>query len=237
VEFDEAYWSKLIQKPEWFFEYAKLATEAKRKLGEQTPAGKNFSKQVRHFFEKSLMAQKVALGSTGPDWERERLPIDTIVIHHTSAEPGYKLPYMNATQLLNVYAPHFANLGKGEEYLRGQPIWSNHFHKGQQVFYLYHWLMRMDGSFERLLEDEQIGWHASNWDINKRSIGICLDNDYEKQDPTDKILKKLAKHIKHNYHDAQSLNIIGHGETSPGTICPGTNFLKVWKPKLLKYYG
>jgi N-acetyl-anhydromuramyl-L-alanine amidase AmpD len=143
---------------------------------------------------------------------------------------------MNAVQLLNVYAPYFANpTDKREKSLQGQPIWSNHFKNNKQVFYLYHWLMRMDGTFERLLDDDQIGWHAGNWDINKRSIGICLDNDYENQDPTDEVLRKLAHHIKQNYPQIKPKNVIGHREARDGTICPGQNFLTIWKPKLLRY--
>jgi N-acetyl-anhydromuramyl-L-alanine amidase AmpD len=100
------------------------------------------------------------------------------------------------------------------------------------VFWGYHWLMRKDGSFENLLPDNQIGWHAGNWDINKRSIGICLDNDYENKDPKDETLQKLADFIKDNYPNKVT---IGHCEARRGTICPGKNFLDGWKKNLLSY--
>ena len=142
---------------------------------------------------------------------------------------------MNATQLLNVYASYFADPKEYEKSLKGRPIWSNHQQNGRQVFYVYHWLMRMDGSFEQLLDDSQIGWHAGNWEINKRSVAVCLDNDYERQNPTNETLQTLAKHIKTHYPSVK--NIIGHGEANPKTICPGTNFLAGWKPLLLEYLG
>ena len=235
VAFDEASWSEIIQKPDWYLDYDRFAHAAQDELGEESEPLKKLSKQVRHFFEGRLADGKVALASDGPDWDSQRQPIDTVVIHHTSAKPGYRLPYMNAVQLLNVYAHYYANPVAVDGHIKGRPIWSNHLDGGQQVFYLYHWLMRMDGSFERLLEDDQIGWHAGNWEINKRSIGICLDNDYENQDPPGDILEKLADFIKQNYSGIKPENIIGHCEARAGTICPGSDFLDGWKPLLLEY--
>ena len=159
-----------------------------------------------------------------------------IVIHHTSSEPGYRLSYMNAVHLLNIYAPHFSHpVAQEDQSLKGQAIWSNHLKNGKQVFWAYHWFMHMDGTFERLLDDGQIGWHAGNWGINKRSIGICLDNDYDKKDPSDKILKKLAEHIRKHYPQIKPEDIIGHKEAREGTTCPGNNFLDIWKTKLINY--
>lgn len=234
--FDENRWRQIVRKSDWYFEFIKFSNKAKQELSEDTNEPQKLNKQVRHFFEEALATGKVALGLSGPDWDSEREPIDTIVIHHTSAEPGYRLPYMNATQLLNVYAPYFTNpYDERDKAVKGQPIWSGHFKGSQQIFYLYHWLMRLDGSFERLLDDDQIGWHAGNWGINKRSIAICIDNDYENQDPTDEILHKLADFIKENYPQIKPGQIIGHREARSGTICPGKNFVSGWKPKLLKY--
>ena len=223
--FDESEWLRIIQRPDWYADYMQLAERAKKELGKDKLDELN--KRVRHFFEKALLENKVNLGVDGPDFDAERRPVDTVVIHHTSAQPGYRLSYLNAVHLLNIYSPVFA----GPEYL-GRPIWSGHFRDGGQTFWGYHWIARMDGTFERLLNDDQIGWHAGNWNINRRSIGICLDNDYENQNPDGDLLKKLAKHIRKNYPRAK---IIGHCESREGTICPGSNFLEKWKPMLLKY--
>lgn len=238
ISFDPKRWAEIIQKPDW---YLALAPElaSLRKKWEADPdsqEAKETKKAVRNFFEKALLNNKVALASSGPNLDIERQPIDTIVIHHTSSKPGYRLSYMEATQLLNIYAPYYANPTTHEEkQLKGQAIWSNHFYKGKQTFLCYHWLMRMDGSFERLLDDDKLAWHAGNWDINKRSIAICLDNNYENQDPTDEILQKLAAHIGKYYSFVSSNNIIGHCEARQGTICPGGNFLGGWKTQLIKY--
>ncbi|HEX5395047.1 MAG TPA: peptidoglycan recognition family protein [Candidatus Saccharimonadales bacterium] len=223
--FDEEHWTEAVKSPGWCLEFNALAREMADKFSADTETLNKFKRESRGFFEKALLEGKVALAASGPDLDKERQPIDTIVIHHTSAKPGYRLSYMNATQLLNVYAPEYKN---GD-------IWSNHLQSGKQVFYVYHWLMRMDGSFERLLDDPQIGWHAGSWEVNKCSIAICLDNDYENQDPSDEVIDKLAKHIKSVYPDIKK--IIGHCEANSGTICPGTNFLSIWKSKLLRQAG
>jgi hypothetical protein len=235
LEFDEQYWGKVIQRPDWYLEFVPYTQKVHKNLGENSQEARKFRKTIRHFFEKELEADNVALAQSGPDLDALREPVNTIVIHH-SGHPNYSLSYMNAVQLLNIYAPYYMNpTVRDERHLKGEAIWPGHFREGKPSFISYHWLMRMDGTFERLLKDEELGWHAGNWEINKQSVGICLDNDYARQDPTAKTLQKLATHIQKNYPEIKPENIIGHCEAREGTICPGTNFLDVWKPKLLAY--
>lgn len=233
--FDSKTWQRLIRRPDWYLDYVALAAKAKQEYGEDSEDLHTFNRQIRHWFEQELLNKEVNLASEGPDFDAEREPIDTLVIHHTSASPGYRLSYMNAVQLLNIYANYYASPANGDKGLRGHPIWSNHRRDGQPSFLVYHWLMRMDGSFERLLNDGQVGWQAGNWDINKRSIGICLDNDYEKVDPSPEILDKLAEFIKKHYPQVKNERIVGHGEVRNGhTLCPGANWHDVWKRQLLE---
>lgn len=214
-----------------FIPYSKKVYE---QLEEDSQKRSSFNKTVRQFFEKAFEDGRLALAADGPDLDEQRQAVDTIVIHHTSSNPGYSLSFMNMTHLLNIYAPYYYSpRDNRDKSLKGQPIWSSHFRAGKPSFLAYHWLMRMDGSFERLLDDNQIGWHSGNWDINTRSIAICLDNDYENQDPSDEILHRLAAHIKEHYPGVD--NTIGHCEARSGTICPGANFLDGWKNNLLSY--
>lgn len=92
----------------------------------------------------------------------------------------------------------------------------------------------MDGTAERLLHDSELGWHAGNWEINKRSVAICLDNDYDDQDPSPAVIKSLAVLIKHQYPQVAHSKIIGHCEARQGTTCPGVNFTSTWKTHLLE---
>lgn len=211
-----------------------MSARVSEELSREPERLSELNKSIRSFFEQALLKNEVNLAKTGPGLDKERQSISTVVIHRTSAEPGYRLSYMNAVHLLNIYAPHYVGLVTREDRgIKSQAIWSNHFRNSKQIFWAYHWLMRMDGSFERLLDDNQIGWHAGNWDINKRSIGICLDNDYDSKDPDDNLLKRLAQHIRTCYPQIQPDNIIGHREARQGTTCPGTNFLNGWKLKLI----
>lgn len=234
--FDETYWLGRIKQPDWYIELLEYLKSTGLAPGDESEEFIKLRRHVRRFFARQLREDKVALGDNGPDFDAQRLLVDTIMIHHTSSPPGYRLDYLNSVHLLNIYAPYFANpTDEREKSLKGRPLWSGHFRNNKQVFWGYHWLTRMDGSFERLLEDRQIGWQAGNWEINRRSVAICLDNNYENQDPTDDILQKLAAHIQTNYPNIESQNIIGHCEVKKDTICPGTNFLSNWKAKLLNY--
>ncbi len=237
--FDKAKWLAAITQPDW---YIALYPELKkmRALWEAEPGAARtapMKEAVRSFFESALSDGTLALASTGPNLDVERQPIDTIVIHHTSAEPGYRLSRLNAVQMLNVYVPYFNNPSisiPGESRFKGAPLWSNHASGGRPVFYLYHWLLRMDGSLERLLNDDELGWHAANWDINCRSVAICLDNDYDRQDPSPELLQTLADFISELYPHVSAARIFGHVEVSRHvTSCPGTNFVDGWKSQLL----
>lgn len=232
---DEAYWHDRVKRPDWYVDLLNYLKNSGQTLGSESEEFIKLRRHVRQFFAMQLREGKVALGDNGSDFDAQRLPVNTIVIHHTSSPPGYSLDYLNSVHLLNIYAPIFAHPSKEEEELKGKPLWSGHFKNGQQVFWGYHWLMRMDGTFVRLLDDNQLGWHAGNWEINRRSVAICLDNDYDKQDPADDILQKLAAHIKKHYPNIKVSNIIGHREVREGTTCPGTNFLSNWKAELLNY--
>ncbi len=116
-----------------------------------------------------------------------------------------------------------------------QPIYSGHFNEsGEQVFYGYHWKVQQDGSVARLLDDDAIGWHAGNWEINKRSIGICIDDDLDHKHPTDASIDTVAQILRNHYPrlDPTDQTVIGHNEASK-TACPGDEFIGGWKNRLL----
>jgi hypothetical protein len=235
MRFDEKYWSKAIAEPDWYIKLHALILEAREAIKDDEQF-RQFNIGIRKFFETALEENRVALASSGIDLDAERKPIDTVVIHHTSNQPGYSLSYLNAVHLLNIYLPYFINpTVKGEERLMGQPLWSGHIYGGRPVFWGYHWMMRMDGSFERLLPDEAIGWHAGNWEINRRSVAICLDNDYSEKDPSNEILSGLAAHIDKHYKWVGTERLLGHRECRQGTNCPGDTWLTSWKDKLVNY--
>ena len=191
--------------------------------------------EIYSFFDEKLEKNEIFLGKSGPNWDKEREAIDTIVIHHTANNPDISLKRLNTIQLLNLYAVYYNNPAKHEEHIKRTPIYSNHFQNNQQIFYGYHWFIRMDGSTQRLLNDNQIGWHCGNWSINKKSIAICLDNNYDNSIPSKKLLEKIANIITTNYPQVKIENIKGHREIKTETSCPGNTFLSDWKQELLQF--
>lgn len=235
--FDEVRWNRIITKPDWYVQLGdELAALRRQWETVDTDATHRMKHEVRSFFCAALQDGRLALGSSGEDLDAPRQPIDTVVVHHTSARPGYDLDYMGAVQLLNIYVPRYSQPGPHGQNLKGQPIWSNHVRNGKPVFYVYHWLLRMDGTAERLLQDNELGWHAANWDVNRRSVGICLDNDYEHADPSPETITQLGQFIAEHYPQVAPERIFGHGEVSNHpTACPGGGFVTGtgWKQQLL----
>ncbi|WP_310939438.1 peptidoglycan recognition family protein [Clostridium sp. SHJSY1] len=85
----------------------------------------------------------------------------------------------------------------------------------------YHFYIRKNGTIYRGRPEEYIGAHAigKNYD----SIGICLEGDFEVEEPTEAQKSSLVKLstdmiIKYNLKDA-----IGHRDVYE-TLCPGEKF-------------
>lgn len=233
--FNEQEWTEAIRCPDW---YLRLQENYKRlmKLADESDKEKSdaIKEEIYKFFESHLAKNDVALGETGPNWDKERKAIDTIIIHHSKNPPGITWQRLSAMHLVRLYASYYASpYYENDRYIKGQPIYSGHFRNGQQVFYAYHWFVRMNGNRERLLNDNETGWHAGDWDVNCRSVAICLDNDFENSSPSKVVLSSVAKLIKKNYPQVKLKNISGHREVNPKTACPGNKFLGEWKLDLI----
>lgn len=233
--FDENKWIEAIKHNDW---YLRLADDykllMKKAEGSDKERADEIKEEVYQFFERNLSEKIIALGKQGPNWDEERKPIDTIIIHHTKNQPGITWERLSAMQLIRLYATYYASpYYEKEKHIKGEAIYSNHFKNEEQVFYAYHWLVRMDGTLERLLNDNEIGWQAGNWDVNCRSIAICLDNYFENSSPSDLVLSAVSNLIKEQYPQVKVENIKGHREVNPKTTCPGSEFLSDWKAKLI----
>jgi hypothetical protein len=190
------------------------------------------------FFAKHLSNGGIALGTSCGYFDKDRKSIDTIVLHHTSNQPGLSQDRLSAIELIRLYAPYFLSPEANDMHLKGKAIFSGHEREGIQVFWPYHWIVRRDGAVERLLNDREIGWHAGNWDINCRSVGIALDNDYEWSCPSKTELLAVAKLIRRHYGAVVHGRLFGHREITSKTTCPSQFFLETstgqgWKTALL----
>ncbi len=241
---------ELVQNPDWFLEFGRvrklrligLGAIQAAKAGNITEAANYARRQTFDIFEQLLSEHQVRLGIPGQDelddQDEAREPVSQIVIHHSSRAEGISLTALNALHLLNLYVPVYQRKTSPVLDSKGnrQPIYSGHFNEaGEQVFYGYHWKVEQDGEVHRLLDDSALGWHAGDWEVNKRSVGICIDDDIGHKNPTEDSLAAVADIIKRNYPTlpVDAATIVGHSEIIH-TSCPGDKFIDGWKNSLLE---
>jgi hypothetical protein len=236
---DENFWKKSLEKPDWYL----LLKDDFDRLEKLAQNEQDYSKQKQikneayKLLQEAILNKTLVIADSGDDFDVERKPIDTIVIHHTKNRPGMTLERLNAIHLIRIYGRYFSNpTSLEEEHLKGQPVWSGHFYNSEQVFWGYHWLIREDGTAQQILDDRYIGWHAGNWDINTRSIAFCIDDDLTNKEPSELVMAKIVDVIKLNYPSVNPSHIIGHCEANRSTKCPGDLFYSIWKEKLLTYF-
>ncbi len=211
-------WKSIMRNIDW---YTRLGKDI------YLPDGNEFSlrqkNRVYEFVAKMLDREEIPLAKTGPDMDSQRKDITQIIIHHTDI-PIVNYRILSAIGFLRQYGCIYAKRG-----IKGIPVWSGHFRNRKQIFYAYHWVILASGRTVRLLKDSQIGWHAGNWNVNKRSIGIALSGNFAKAPPTNNQIKSLIKLIKSNYPDIKASKIVGHSKIFKHTICPGKLFYITWK--------
>jgi len=194
-------------------------------------------------FEECLEKGEIVLGDEEGGWDDGRWkPPDTMVLHNTSMPPGLSPLRLSAIELFRLYTPIYAFPQTRDEVRRtqGEPISSGHVRGGEQVFWPYHWLILEDGTPVRLLYDNEVGWQAGDAEVNRRSVGICFDGDFENSRPNDAQLKAVAWLRKNYYRDVYPYRIFGHCEINKKTTCPSKFFLseqgrRGWKEDLLAY--
>ncbi|MBU6231174.1 MAG: N-acetylmuramoyl-L-alanine amidase [Patescibacteria group bacterium] len=236
--FDPETWSEKIRDPHWYMAVPAVMADLSKLHDIDRAAYEETKDRIYAFFEEKLAAGEVALGADGKDFDAERLPIDMAVIHHTSNPPGMSKDRLSAIELVRLYAPQYAKpTYDADREVKGAPIYSGHFReeggKRRQVFWPYHWFVRKNGEVERLLNDDEIGWHAGDWEINRRSVAIAFDDDYEDSEPTAVEIEAAARILREHYPQIKPEHIFGHCEVNEKRTCPGKLFLSVWKQKLL----
>lgn len=241
---------ELVQDPEWYINFGKIRKARLLGLGAVqavfsgniVQAASHIDSEMTAIFERLLAEHEVRLGIPGvdelEDHDQEREPISQVVIHHSSRAEGMTLGALNALHLLRLYVPVYQSESRPIVDSLGsrQPIYSGHFDEsGEQVFYGYHWHVDRGGNVDRLLADDQIAWHAGDWTVNKRSVGICIDDDLRDCYPTQDSLEAVADILKTHYPDLPKTDevVVGHNEVSR-VLCPGNRFIGGWKKDLLE---
>jgi N-acetylmuramoyl-L-alanine amidase len=232
--FQRADWEEKLPYHDW---YLRLEQELNQMVFPVTPKNaqrKLFRSQVYELVEELVESGRIPLAEDGPNLDGERKAIDTVIIHHTDEEPDIRLGKLSAIGLVRQYAYQYLQDDVLGRRVRGEAIWSGHFKEGAMAFFAYHWLIRPDGTAERLLEDGAIGWHAGNWEINTRSVGIALSGRYEETTPPMAQIEGVARLMRENYPQIARERVIGHREVVE-TTCPGEQFLNGWKQALLSW--
>ncbi|MCR4290417.1 MAG: peptidoglycan recognition protein family protein [Candidatus Scalindua sp.] len=211
-------WRENLSKPDWYLHLEKDIRDYFLKSPE-SEIEKRIRWAIYDFVESALENEQIGLGNEGINWDIERKPIRFVVIHHSGTNPDISISRLSGMGLLRLYAPIYLNKKDYPEAF-GQSIYSNHWKDNHQVFYAYHWLIRQDGTVERLLEDHHIGWHAGNWAVNCASIGICLAGNYSTKRPTFSMLESIKK-ILNSY---SRVKVIPHCAIKKQTKCPGSWF-------------
>lgn len=164
------------------------------------------------------------------NWEAEKeqrsIRTDTIVVHHTASDSELSWEELSAIGKERQYVPRF-NSNADDPNVQGKRVQSGHFRRvGKvdiEVFYTYHWLIRSDGKVERLLPDNEVGWHSGDWPTNLRSIGVCLEGDYSAKEPTLAATESLKDVIRIYEKQWGGVRLLGHSEVA-NTKCPGDWF-------------
>ena len=233
LAFDREYWEERLAFPNWYVRVEDELRVLIFPVVHPDAVLKRFRHQVYELVEEMVERGTLPLAQHGPELDRERRPIDTVVIHHTTEEPDIRLSKLSAIGLVRQYAFQYLEGNVLGNRARGEPIWSGHFRQGKMVFFAYHWLIRADGTAERLLADSYIGWHAGNWPINTSSVGIAFSGNYEHSEPPPAQIEAATQLIRDHYPHILKENILGHCEVVQGTTCPGAHFLNGWKQVLL----
>lgn len=133
--------------------------------------------------------------------------IDTLVVHHDGMLVDG--PY-NTMKRLQVEAAYHVKQG-----------WRH---------LSYHFVIDNVGDVYQCLPETEVGYHAGNLPVNKKSLAVCLHGNFEKQQPTPKQVAALTAFVKWITTERPDLPILvkkslkGHREVRlKGTACPGAN--------------
>ncbi|HEY0755962.1 MAG TPA: N-acetylmuramoyl-L-alanine amidase [Ktedonobacteraceae bacterium] len=231
-DFVPAVWESKFRLPDWYCQLEPELTSSIFSVVHDDPQLKAWRHQVYTLAGEMLERGEIPLASSGPDLDAARQQIDTLILHHTEEDPWISLAKLNAIGLLRQYGFQYLENNVLGRAVKGEPVWSGHFRQGRMAFFAYHWLVRPDGTCERLLEDHALAWHAGNWEINTRSIGIALSGNYEHAIPPAAQLAATAQLIRTHYSSIARARAFGHCEIRPELTCPGEFFLSTWKQAL-----
>ena len=174
------------------------------------------------------------------DWDAERLPFRTVVIHHSAGPNNVTVAEINQGCKESLYAKRYAS-GNNDPYVKGLEPHSGHMVNGQESFLPYHYIVYPDGTTKKGLSPlisingvwyvDQVGWHAGNWEINCQSLAILLIGDYSNATPPPAQIKAVKKIINGLKFFNPELEVAPHYQFNSQTNCPGSTF-EQWQSEI-----
>jgi len=184
------------------------------------------------------------------DWDADRQPFTTIVIHHSATDKNTTAAEIEKIQKERLYAPRYKSASK-TPFVKGLPMHSGHVVNGKERFIGYHHLVYHDGKVTTELSPlrkkddkwyvDHVAWHAGNWNVNCSSVAICLignfseefeeDGEEKIRQPSDAQFRATAGLIAYYRTINPKVTITGHSDHRK-TDCPGLTW-PLWKKKIM----
>lgn len=154
-------------------------------------------------------------------------PVDYVVLHHSVG------PEFGNSSDLEVQ-DWFDQIGRNRGYAGVAHSYHSHPQRNKETFAQAHLALRaytQDGNkygwrLTPLMQDiwNNVAWHAGNWPINQRSIGIETCGNYSDHPLPEKALMLVADYFRaHDKSIGSKLQITAHKQFS-ATACPGQIF-------------
>lgn len=178
------------------------------------------------------------------DWDREAKKFDTIVIHdggYPNLSVDENLVQLEAVFKKNLYDRRY-NSSDNDPYVKGLPAHSGHLYDGHETFLPFHVIIFPDGTIVRPLKElqykkgtwyiDEVAWHAGNWDVNCRSVSICIIGNFENGGmPTEAQMKAVKGEVNRLKQFNSKLKVTPHYQYNSQVNCPGFEFFN----KLVKH--
>lgn len=87
----------------------------------------------------------------------------------------------------------------------------------------YHFVIGGDGRYRATRPLNEVGYHASNLTVNKRSVGVCFCGNFDQETPSKEQMSTAMDIIAKLKENLPITKITGH-RTHASKSCPGKNF-------------
>jgi len=174
------------------------------------------------------------------DWDADRKPFGMVVIHHTATSPTTTSEEIDVIQKERLYVPRYRS--GGGPFVKGLPIHSGHVVDGKERYIGYHHLVYSNGKVTTELSPlvkisdawyiDHVGWHTGKWEVNCRSVAICLVGDFSDKEPPDVQLQATAGLIAYYRSLNPRMTVTSHGDHTK-TECPGKTW-RIWREKIMQ---